>query len=194
MNLRNLSYEEEVMYFDGPGSENTERTLQLGFARGKELGLNEVVVASTNGNTADRALEVFEGFSITIVTYHCGFREPFKKVMSDEVRNRLINRGAKVVSATHALSGLERSVAKKYSGVYPVLLIADTLRLFGHGTKVAVEVSIMASDGGCLTGNDIIAIGGTSKGADTALVLKPANQSDLFDLRVREIICKPRVF
>jgi hypothetical protein len=66
--------------------------------------------------------------------------------------------------------------------------------LFGQGTKVAVEVAIMATDGGALSGNDIVAIGGTGKGADTALILKPANQSHLFDMRIREVVCKPRSF
>ena len=99
-----------------------------------------------------------------------------------------------VVTATHALSGVERAIAKKYTGSYPVLLIADTLRLLGQGTKVAVEVSIMAADAGALSGNDIISIGGTGRGADAALVIKPANQSDFFDIRIREIICKPRDF
>jgi hypothetical protein len=92
------------------------------------------------------------------------------------------------------LSGVERAVAKKHGGIYPALLIADTLRLFGQGTKVAVEISIMAADAGALSGADIIAIGGTARGADAALVLKPANQTDLFDMRIREIICKPRQF
>jgi len=32
----------------------------------------------------------------------------------------------------------------KKSGIYPVLLIADTLRLLGQGTNVAVEVVVMA--------------------------------------------------
>jgi uncharacterized protein len=99
-----------------------------------------------------------------------------------------------VVQATHALSGLERSFAKKHGGIYPVLIVADTLRLFGQGTKVAVEVAIMAADAGALSGNDIIAIGGSGRGADTALIIKPANQSRLFDLKIREIICKPRNF
>lgn len=99
-----------------------------------------------------------------------------------------------MVSATHALSGVERAVAKKHSGVYPALLIADTLRPFGQGTKVAVEVAVMAADSGNLTGNDIVSIGGSGRGADTALILKPANQSDLFDTRIREIVCKPRDF
>ncbi len=75
-----------------------------------------------------------------------------------------------------------------------MLLIANSLRLFGQGTKVAVEISIMAADAGTLTGNDIISIGGTARGADTALVIKPVNQSNLFDMRIREIICKPRSF
>jgi hypothetical protein len=185
---------EVIMFFDKPGKDNTEQTLKLAFERGKELGLNEAVLASTKGDTAYKALEIFSGFRITVVTYHCGFKEPFKKVMTDDIKNDLKEKGVNVVSATHALSGVERSITKKYTGIYPVLLIADTLRLFGQGTKVAVEVSIMAADAGTLTGNDIIAIGGTARGADTALVIKPANQSDLFDLRIREIICKPRQF
>ena len=182
------------MFFDKPGKNNTEQTLNLAFQRGKELDLNEVVLASTKGDTAYKALEIFSGFRITVVTYHCGFKEPFKKVMADNIKNDLKEKGVTVVSATHALSGVERSITKKYTGIYPVLLIADTLRLFGQGTKVAVEVSIMAADAGALTGNDIISIGGTARGADAALVIKPANQSDLFDMRIREIICKPRQF
>ena len=81
-----------------------------------------------------------------------------------------------------------------HSGIYPVLLIADTLRLFGQGTKVAVEVAIMAADAGALSGNDIVSIGGSGSGADAALILKPAHQNNFFDMRIREIVCKPRSF
>ncbi len=182
------------MYFDKSGQTNTEQTLKLAFERGKDLGIDEVVLASSTGETAYKALEIFTGFRITTVTLHCGFREPFKKAMSDDVRRDLQAKGVTVIMATHALSGIERSVAKKHDGCYPALLVSDTLRLFGHGTKVAVEVSIMAADAGALTGNDILSIGGSSRGADTALVLKPVGQSDLFDMCIREIICKPRAF
>jgi hypothetical protein len=182
------------MYFDKAGKVNTNKTLELAYERGKELGLDEVVLASSKGDTAYKALEIFQGFRIVVVTYHCGFKEPFKKVMPDKVCEDLKKQGVTIVSATHALSGVERSIAKKYGGSYPVLLIADTLRLFGQGTKVAVEVSIMAADAGTLTGNDIVSIGGTSGGADAALIIKPANQSNLFDMCIREIICKPRSF
>lgn len=182
------------MYFEGPGKTNTEETLKRAFERATALGLNEVVVASTTGDTALKAVEIFEKFTITAVSYHCGFRKPFESVMDPGVRNDLLAKGINVISATHALSGVERAVAKKHGGVYPALLIADTLRLFGQGTKVAVEVAIMAADSGALTGNDIVSIGGSGKGSDTALILKPANQSDMFDLRIREVICKPRNF
>ena len=182
------------MYFEKPGNSNTDKTLELAYERGRKLGLEELVLASTHGDTAYEALNIFKGFKIIVVTYHGGYKEPFKNVMQDAVKEDLIAKGIQVVAATHALSGVERSIAKKYSGIYPVLLIADTLKLFGQGTKVAVEVSIMASDAGVLSGNDIIAIGGTSRGADTALVIKPSNQSALFDMRIREIICKPQNF
>jgi len=179
------------MYFDRPGKDNTEQTLKLAAQRAKELETNEVVVASITGHTAYKAIEIFAGPRITVVTYHSGFKEPFKSEMPQDVKKDLHNKGVTVIAASHALSGVERSIAKKHSGVYPVLIMADTLRLFGQGTKVAVEVSVMAADA---AGNDVIAIGGSGHGADTALVLKPAHQNNFFDLRIREIICKPRSF
>ncbi|MCP4715340.1 MAG: hypothetical protein GY868_09500, partial [Deltaproteobacteria bacterium] len=157
-------------------------------------GLNEVVVASSKGDTAYRALEIFSGFTVTVVTYHCGFKTPFQSIMKAEVKKDLEAKGATVVSATHALSGVERAVAAKHSGIYPALLIADTLRLFGQGTKVCVEIAIMAADAGALSGSDIVSIGGSGRGADAALILKPVSQTDLFDMRIREVICKPREF
>ena len=182
------------MYFEKSGKENTEQTLKLAAQKGKDSGIDELVLATSTGSTAYKALEICKDFKITAVTYHCGFKEPFQMVMSDDVRHDLEREGVRVVAATHALSGVERSIAKKYSGSYPLLLIADTLRLFGQGVKVAVEVSIMAADAGALSGNDIVSVGGTAKGADSAVILKPANQSDMFSLKIREIVCKPRNF
>jgi hypothetical protein len=186
--------EEADMYFERPGKDNTDQTLTFAAQRAKELSIKEVVVASTTGFTANRAAEIFGGYRITAVTYHSGFKEPFKNEMSTDVKADLQNKGIKVLAASHALSGVERSIAKKHSGVYPVLIIADTLRLFGQGVKVAVEVAVMAADAGALTGNDIISIGGSGHGADAALVLKPAHQNNFFDMRIREVICKPRSF
>jgi hypothetical protein len=63
----------------------------------------------------------------------------------------------------------------------------------GQGMKVVIEISVMAADAGLVrTDEDIIAIGGSGRGADTAAVLKPVNSNDFFDLKVKEILCKPR--
>jgi hypothetical protein len=75
-----------------------------------------------------------------------------------------------------------------------VEIIAETLKRFGtEGVKVAVEVAVMAADAGLVpTDREIIAVGGTGGGADTALVMKAAHMNNFFDLEVREIIAKPR--
>jgi len=189
-----MSVSKWLACFEHAGPANTRQTLEFALDRGQELGIKEVVLASSTGDTAYKSIELFKDFQITVVTYHCGFKQPFQNTMKEDVRRDLEEEGVRVVTATHALSGIERSLAKKHGGIYPVLLMADTLRLFGQGIKVAVEIAVMAADAGALTGNDIIAIGGSGKGADTALVLKPAHQSNFFDIQIREILCKPRSF
>lgn len=179
------------MLFDSPGKSNTDQTLAAAVARAKALGITELVLASTTGETAIQAAAVAAGMSVTAVTYHCGFKRPFEPSMAAATRQRLEELGVRVVMATHALSGVERAIAKKHGGVSPAMVMADTLKLFGQGVKVAVEVAIMAADAGALSGADIVAIGGSSKGADAALVIKPAHMNNLFDLKIREIICKP---
>jgi hypothetical protein len=69
-----------------------------------------------------------------------------------------------------------------------------TLRMFGQGMKVACEIATMAADAGLVrTDEEIIAIGGTGRGADTAIVLQPSYTHRFFNLRIKEIICKPRL-
>ena len=74
------------MYFDKPGKDNTDQTLTLAAERGKELGMEEVVVASSSGKTAYKAMQLFDGCRLTVVTYHCGFRKPFENVMTEKAR------------------------------------------------------------------------------------------------------------
>ena len=47
------------MHFDKPGRDNTDSTLEQAYKRAQELGINEVVVASSKGYTAKKTLEVF---------------------------------------------------------------------------------------------------------------------------------------
>jgi len=102
--------------------------------------------------------------------------------------------GARVLTCQHALGGVNRAVRRKLETYQLDEIIAFTLRMFGQGTKVAVEMALMAADAGLVsTASPCLAVGGTGQGADTAVVLKPAHAQDFFDLKIMEILAKPRL-
>ena len=177
--------------------EYTDETAKLAVSRAKELGITEFVVASNMGPSAWALIKELggDGSGVTVVTHSAGFREPFTMEMEGAEGERLAATGAKVITAAHALSGVERAFAKKHQGTYPALIMADTLRLFGQGVKVAVECAIMAADAGTISGNRIVSIGGSGRGSDTALVMTPGHASDLFgQIKIHEIVCKPDLY
>jgi hypothetical protein len=60
--------------------------------------------------------------------------------------------------------------------------------------KVCVEIVLMAADAGLINvDREVIAIGGTSSGADTAIVVKPSHSMTFREFEIREIISKPRI-
>jgi hypothetical protein len=177
--------------WDKPGPENSERTVGAAAERAAELGIKEVVVASASGKTAVMAMKAFKGCKVVVVTHHAGFAKPWQQEMKESIADGLADHGAVIVTGTHALSGVERAFTGKFQGAYPTQVVAETLRLFGQGVKVCVEISVMAADAGELSGGPVVAIGGTGSGADTAVVLTPAHAKTFLDLRIHEIICKP---
>jgi len=186
--------ERKTVYFETAGSQNTELVLKLAKEYAQGEGIEDILVASTTGETGARASEVFENFNVVVVTHHSSFVKPGTLELREENRRKILERGAKLLTATHALSGVERAVRKKFTTILPLELIAHALRLFGEGTKVCVEISVMAADAGLIpVDKNIVAIAGTGRGADTALVIKPASASDFFSLEVRETIAKPRI-
>ena len=187
------SVERKTVYFEAPGEQNTDSVLKLVKNYAQAEGIRDIVVASTTGETGVKASKIFRGFNVVAVSHHVGFREPGVWELKEENRGKILENGAKILTATHALSGVERAVRKKFGTTMPLEIMAHTLRLFGEGTKVCVEITIMAADAGLIpVDREVIAIGGTSRGADTALVIKPATASRFFDLEIREIIAKPR--
>ncbi len=95
-----------------------------------------------------------------------------------------------VVTATHVLSGAERGLSNRFTGVYPVEIIAHTLRMFGQGTKVCVECAVMALDAGAIQPGPVVCVGGTGAGADTAWILRPAHAQNILDTKLDRLICK----
>jgi len=181
-----------IVYFSSPGPENTDDVLRIAKARAEESGIKNIVVASTTGATAVKATEIFRGARVIAVSHFTGSREPNTQEFSEENKRKVESKGGVVLTTTHVFSGLSRAMRKKFNMHLFEEVVSYTLRVFGQGVKVACEVAIMAADAGLVrTDEDVIAIGGTSGGADTALVLRPVNSPDFFDLRVKEILCKP---
>ena len=185
---------ETIHYFEEKGRANTEATLKLAVETANALGIKHIVLATTGGDTAKMMADSIdhEGITITAVTHAFGQAEPNTNPMSSELRRHLIEKGFNVCTAAHTLSGAERALSKTFSGVYPVEIIAHTLRMFGQGTKVCVEICAMAADAGfVMTGEPVVAVGGSGRGADTAMVLRPAVSSNILKTKIDRIICKP---
>ena len=184
--------EGKIVYFDNPGQGNTEETLRIARARAEELGIKTIVVATTAGDTAARSVEVFEGMRVIAVTHVAGMREANTQEFTDENRQKVESKGGIVLTTGHAFTGIGGAMRKKFQMSLLGDVIANTLRIFGQGMKVVPEIVLMAADAGLVrTDEEVIAIAGTGRGADTAVVLKPVNTSDFFDLKVSEILCKP---
>lgn len=184
----------QSVYFDKPGKQNTDRTLDIARQRAEELGVRTVLVASTRGETGVQATHMFQGYDVVVVSHCTGFAEPNIQEMTEENRATIEAAGAKILTCQHAFGGISRAVRRKW-GTYAIdEIVAQTLRTFGQGTKVCLEIAIMAADAGLVeVGEPCIAIGGTGRGADTAIVLVPTNVQDFFNLRVMEVLAKPRL-
>ncbi|NLM45911.1 MAG: hypothetical protein GX200_03820 [Firmicutes bacterium] len=181
------------MLFARKGPHNTEETLRLAVARAQELGIRHFVVASNSGRTAKMLHALAGEANVVCVTHHTGFLRPGVQELDPKVRQELLAAGVSVLTTTHLLGGIDRGVENKFGGTYPGGIVAATLRMLGQGIKVCVEIAVMALDAGMIPyGEDVIAIGGTGSGADTALVIRPAHARDFFDGRIKELICKPR--
>src|SRR4030042_5606742 len=188
MKANPLSREVPCRYFVKPGPANTGAVLEAAGRRAKELSSGRVVVASCTGQTAFAARKIFAPSArIIAVTHVTGFAEPNVQELSEEDRRALQEQGVEVMTCAHAFGGVGRGVRNKV-GTYQIdEILAFTLRTFGQGTKVAVEIALMAADAGLIRPEEeVIAIGGSGKGADTALVLRPAPRSPIFALKVKE--------
>jgi len=178
--------------FEKPGPQNTRRTLEWAAQRAGELGISHVVVASASGETGLLAANLFPAANLVVVTHSTGFMKPNLQELGPENRLKLEKAGVRILTCQHSFGGVGRSVRKKLGTYELEEIIAYTLRRFGEGAKVAVEVSLMAADAGLIpTGKPCVAVGGTSRGADTALVLLAANAQNFLDLRIQEILAKP---
>jgi hypothetical protein len=189
------AFERKTVYFEEAGEQNTDALLKVVKEYIAKEKITNIIVASSTGETGAKAAKAFKGNNTVVVTHCHGFQEPGKFELREEFKKEILANGAKVFTGTHALSSAERAIRKTFDTMEPLELIANTLRLIGEGTKVCVEITLMAADAGLIPADqDVVAVAGTGKGADTALRIKPANATRFFDLRIEEVIAKPRDF
>jgi hypothetical protein len=179
--------EEKIVYFEKPGKENTGEVIRLVLQRAKQRNISRIVVASTRGNTAKAFSEAVGGKDIhlVVVPWQFGFKvedHPFPQELVNELRGKkhLVHFETMLFHTTD-LYGMNVPQA-----------MANLLRAFGQGTKVCLEIIMMACDGGCIRiGEKVIAVAGTGSGADTAVLATAAPSTKVTSLRIHEIICKP---
>ena len=186
-----------IFYFDQAGFENTDDVVEIVYNRLKEGDIKSVVVASSRGETGLKfAKRMAHETNLVVVSSHPGSSSPGVWNFNLEILKELESLGCKVAKQSHILSGLERSISNKFSGVSHTEVLAEALRsLLGVGMKVAIECTIMAADSGAIPIEKTIAVGGTSSkggaGADCAIVVWPSHFNNFFDFRVLEILAKP---
>ena len=181
------------MYFETAGKSNTEQTVAIAKRVATERGIRHIVIASNTGNTA--RLLIGAEVNVVCVTHVQGFVDAGANEMTDATRQELTAAGIKVLTTSHVFSGAERGLSSKFGGAGPVEIIAHTLRMFGQGTKVSVEISVMALDAGLIPyGEPVLAIAGSGRGSDTALILRPAHASRILETKILEVVCKPALW
>jgi len=185
----------KVIYFGKGGAANTDKTLEVAKERAKQLGIKDIVVASTHGGTALKAAKLFRDMKANLVAITIS--DAFSKegwVMTNDERKKLEAEGIKVLTCSHALGdGVAASMAEKHGGISMEQIVCQTLYRFSQGMKVSVEVALMAADAGLIgTDREVIAIAGTGEGADTAIVVKPSYPRNFQEFEIREVLAKPR--
>lgn len=179
--------ERKINYFEEVKADHTEEAFGLVAERLKSSGIKKLVIASTTGATAVKAMEFFKdmGVQLIVVPHQFDFarkENPFPKELVQTLRS----------SGHEVHFGTMLFHTDKIFGSNIPTVIANFLRIFSQGVKVCVEIVLMATDAGYLNrGEQVIAIAGTGLKADTALVMQAASTQHYQRLRVNEILCKP---
>lgn len=172
---------------------DSKEVLQVARKYAEENGIKDIVVATTTGETGVQASNIFrDGFNLVAVTHSTGFKEEGKQELLEKNRHKMLESKVRIFTGPMIFHSWNDYYRKKYSTITTTTIIADTLRMFGQGTKVVVEIIAMAADAGLIPPKPVLGIAGTSYGADTVILAESTNSKKLFDMRVLDVIAKPR--
>lgn len=192
----------EVYYFNKPGEQNTDLVVEAVVRRLEAGGITKVIVATTSGETGVKFARSLRGKAELVCVSEAPYRhEAWGEkwpCLQEGYKEELKKLGAVVVDQAPYVfhsSVLESSL---WGSLSPEQLVKETLYSFGQGLKVAVEVALIAVSCGYVTPyEDVIGVGGSGKGADTAIVLRATYPATMFSkeankrLEIKEILAMP---
>jgi hypothetical protein len=183
------------MYFEKAGKENTEKSLRIAKEEALKRNIKYIVVASTTGETGLKMAEILKDTEIklVVVTHNTGFSKEGEVEFKEENKKKIEELGGIVYTGTMVLRNLGCAIRNKFQ-YSEQEIVNSTLRMFCQGIKVCVEIVAMAADAGLICFDDVIAVAGTGRGADTVCVIKANSSNRFFDIKIREILAKPRDF
>jgi hypothetical protein len=192
----------EDYYFDEPGKQNTDDVIEAVKKRVEATGIRFVIVASTSGETALKFARALKGKAQVVCVSESPYRREWDQewpCLKQEYRFELEKLGVIVLDKIPYVFHNSLLEGSRWETAFPELLIKETLYSFGQGLKVAVEVAFQAVCCGVIEPyQDVIAVGGSWSGADTAIIVRATYPAAMFSkdknkrLEIREIIAMPR--
>ena len=177
----------KIVYFEEGGAQNTQATLDLVRERLDRKDIKKIVLASTTGDTARRAMEIFrdQDVKLIVVPHQFDFHRD-SNAFPEELAEKLRRSGHQVHFGTMLFH------TDEFYGSRNATMMANLLRCFCQGFKVCFEIVFMAADAGLVAGGEkVMAVAGTGRGCDTSLVMQAASTQHPRRLKVHEILCKP---
>jgi len=191
----------QVYYFDESGEENTRWVIEAVSQRLEVGGIRQVIIASTSGETAVAFARSLKGKAELICVSEAPYRREWGEewpCLKQEFRQELESLGVNIMEKVPYVFHSSVVEAARWPNISPEQLVKETLYSFGQGMKVAVDVALTAVSCGYVAPyQDVIGVGGSGKGADTAIILRATYPASLFDkdpakrLEIKEIIAMP---
>jgi len=188
----------EITYFNSGGKHNTTTTLLLAKKAAQKSGIKNIVIASMRGQTAEKALEVFDGSNIELTFVGCDYGCDGCPTFSKKIKKKVESVGYNVLFIPEGSIPYPEAAQLAY-------------RRICEGLKVCVHLAMgMAELGLVPLGEEIIAVAGTGwkgypkgGGVDTAVIIQALNSKEFFTYdslpkhklhgrKIKEILCKPR--
>jgi len=179
-------------YFEEPGGANTAHCLNIAKGEARDNGYRYIVVATTTGETGAVFAEAFKGTdaNLVVITYA---DDKGQSRIPENTMKKIVDSGATLFNAPSISPLVDKTFAEECTEGSPSSIVSQTLSRFGQGMKACCECVMSATDGGLLQeGMEVVAVAGTLKGADTVTVIRAASSKRFRELRVLEILAKPR--